>query len=113
MFLKSLPLDHNNQNYLYSMVKTNNKVASTAKEKITDTINNILTEATKTKDYVWWPEWLPDIIFDFLRLLLVTFAICTIVYFVCKLADRFCFSKTISETTPPLQENHKKPHKSI
>ena len=56
-------------------MKNNNNVASTAKEMITDTINNLPTEATKTKDDVWWPEWLPDIIFDCFRLLLVVFTI--------------------------------------
>ena len=82
-FLKFLPLDYNNHDNLYSIMKNNNNVASTAKEMITDTINNLPTEATKTKDDVWWPEWLPDIIFDCLRLLLVVFTIWILVYFVC------------------------------
>ena len=108
MFLKFLPLDYNNHNYLYKMVMTNKKVVNKATEMLTNSINTFTTEIsvqnmTKTKNE--WPySW------QFMTLVLVLLIIIYIIYFsLHSESPCYCWrSNTLEETTPLLHQNNKK-----
>ena len=52
MFLKAIPLDFNNHNYLYNMVKTNNHI----KKAVTDSTTNTDTDFWDTEYCILHPE---------------------------------------------------------
>ena len=102
MFLKVLPLDYNNHNYLYSMVMTKKKIANTAREMITETITTDVNVENITKTEGKWAGFMA-------LFMLISFIILTIY----TLLHCYCVpSNTLGETTPLLQENmEKKPEK--
>ena len=52
MFLKAIPLDFNNHNYLYNMMKTNNHI----KKAVTDSTTNTDTDFWDTDYWILHPE---------------------------------------------------------
>ena len=58
MFLKVLPSDYNNHNYLNRMVMASKKVVDKAKEMLTNSINTFTTDVNvqnMTKTKAEWP----------------------------------------------------------
>ena len=51
MFPNALPLNYNNQNFLYNMVMANKKIITNEKEMFTDAVNNITPEVESTGDW--------------------------------------------------------------
>ena len=110
MFLKALPLDLNNHNYLYSVVMANINIRNTEKEIVTETITEDYTNSdgiidlSKASGQLFYGK----LVLFMLLVVIVGFIINSLI----DIVKRASSSKTLSEKTP-LLKNTNKPQKMV
>ena len=110
MFLKALPLDLNNHNYLHSVVMANINIRNTEKEIVTETITEDYTNSDGIIDLATASGQLfyAKIVLFMLLVVIVGFIINSLI----DIVKRASCSKTLSEKTPLLKSTNK-PQKMV
>ena len=108
MFPKTLPLNINNHNYLYSVVMANRNISNSEKEIVTDTITEDFTDGRIDETKVSGQFFYVKIVLFMLLVVIVASIINSLV----DIVRRAWCSKPVSEKTPLLKNNNN-PQKMI